>query len=117
MRSLDLWGSAATDEGVQELAGLKHLQTLNIGQTKVTDARLKEALARAKSSRATVRKWSDRSGKFSFEGELVKVAGGKVYLKSGGRVKEIPLDHLSDADRQFIESVQGKTDKTPATKP
>jgi hypothetical protein len=50
------------------------------------------------------RTWSDRSGKFRIKAKLRSVAGGKVSLeRHDGKIIEVPLDKLSEADRQFIE--------------
>ena len=50
-----------------------------------------------------LRMWSDRSGKFKVEAELVGVADGKVQLKrKDGQTVEVPLERLSDEDQKFI---------------
>jgi len=54
------------------------------------------------------RTWTDDSGKFEIEAELVGVEDGIVQLKkSDGKVKAVPLDKLSGNDRRFIEEQRG----------
>ena len=51
------------------------------------------------------REWSDSTGVFKLEAELVGVTGDTVRLKKiDGAVVEIPLDRLSAADRRFLQS-------------
>ncbi len=53
---------------------------------------------------AAGREWSDASGKFRVEAELVAVRSGKVILeKPNGAIITIPLDRLSQADRDFLK--------------
>lgn len=56
---------------------------------------------------AEVRTWSDKTGKFKVQAELIEVLKDKVALKkTDGKRVEIPLDKLSDADRKFVESLE-----------
>ncbi len=56
------------------------------------------------------RTWSDTSGKFSVEAELVEVKGGKVLLKKAdGSELIVPLAKLSEADRDFLKSQTAAT--------
>ena len=49
------------------------------------------------------RTWSDATGKFKIEAEAVGVAGGNVQLKkSDGSIVAVPLDKLSQADRDLL---------------
>ena len=49
---------------------------------------------------ALARKWTDSSGKFSIEAELVEVKDGDVRLKrTDGKVISIAVSKLSKADR------------------
>jgi thiol-disulfide isomerase/thioredoxin len=51
------------------------------------------------------RTWSDASGKFNVEAELVEVKDGKVVLKKAdGSELTVPLSKLSSADRDFLKS-------------
>jgi hypothetical protein len=54
---------------------------------------------------AITRIWTDSTGKFRVEAELIAVAGGKVQLKKSddGAVIAVPLDKLSEEDRRFLE--------------
>lgn len=55
---------------------------------------------------AEARTWSDASGKFSIEAELVEVAGGQVVLrKADGAEIRLPLAKLSAADRKHLKSL------------
>ena len=52
------------------------------------------------------RKWSDATGKFSVEAELVEVKADKVVLrKAGGSEITVPLARLSQVDRRYLESL------------
>ena len=56
---------------------------------------------------AEARTWTDKSGRFQLEAELVKVEDAKAHLKgSDGQVVVVPVEKLSDADRAFIEKAQ-----------
>jgi uncharacterized protein with FMN-binding domain len=58
-----------------------------------------------RASRAEVRTWSDSTGKFQTEAELVDFADGVVRLrKSDGQTISVPLEKLSVADQQFVEA-------------
>lgn len=63
------------------------------------------------------RKWSDASGKFSVEADLVEVKDGKALLrKAGGSEVTIPIAKLSQADRDYLDSLDqpGPTTVEPA---
>ena len=48
------------------------------------------------------REWTDNTGKFHVEGDLKAVEDGSVLLtKSDGSSLKVPLDRLSECDRQF----------------
>ncbi len=52
---------------------------------------------------ASGRTWTDRTGKFSVEGELVEVKAASVVLKTlDGRTIDVPIAKLSDEDRAFV---------------
>lgn len=52
---------------------------------------------------SNLRTWSDASGKFKIEAELVSVEDGKVNLKKkSGEVVSVPLAKLSKADQEFV---------------
>jgi S1-C subfamily serine protease len=60
----------------------------------------------------TGRTWIDSSGAFSVEADLIEIKDGKVILKAtDGRRLSIPVDKLSKADQQHLES---STDKNRA---
>lgn len=57
------------------------------------------------------REWTDSTGVFTVEADLVEVAGGTVRLKkTDGTIIAVPLERLSDADQQYLKS----PDKKPA---
>jgi hypothetical protein len=66
------------------------------------------------------RKWTSKLGKFSVNAEFIKVEAGKVHLKRAdtGRIIEVPLDRLSEEDRQFVSQVESpvesSTERPPA---
>lgn len=52
-----------------------------------------------------LRTWTSADGKFTFEAVFVGHADDRIRLRSpGGREIEVPLDRLSDADRQYSHS-------------
>jgi mono/diheme cytochrome c family protein len=54
---------------------------------------------------APAREWSDATGMFTVEGELVAVRADKIILeKADGVVIGVPLEKLSVADREFVKS-------------
>ena len=53
------------------------------------------------------REWVDATGKFRVEAELVRVEEGKAKLKlDDGRIVEVPVNRLSEADQKFIAASQ-----------
>ncbi len=62
-------------------------------------------LAVAASATAEVRTWTDSTGKHKFDAELLSTKDGKVRLRGAdGKEVSVPLDRLSDADREFVNS-------------
>lgn len=57
---------------------------------------------------AIAREWSDATGKFKTEAELVKVAGDMVFLKkqSDGATIQVPIARLSELDQVYLQSLQ-----------
>lgn len=52
-----------------------------------------------------LRTWTDKSGNFQVEAEMLKLAGDKVLLhKSNGVKLSVPLDRLSEADSEWAIS-------------
>jgi hypothetical protein len=50
------------------------------------------------------RKWTDSSGKFSVEAELVEVKGDKVVLKkTDGKTVTLPVARLSETDQRHLQ--------------
>jgi len=63
-------------------------------------------------SSALARKWTDNTGKYSVEAELVSSQGGQVTLrKPDGSVVVLPITRLSEADRRDLESLKKPTPK------
>ena len=67
-------------------------------------------------SPAWARTWTDDTGQFSVEAELVEVKDGKAWLrKSDGKVIAVPLAKLSQSDRDFLASArEGLARSSPA---
>ena len=60
-------------------------------------------LASASICEAQARKWTDVTGKYSIEAELVELKDGQVRLrKPDGQVITLPLEKLSAADREHV---------------
>jgi len=52
-----------------------------------------------------VRMWTDSTGKFNVRAKLISVLDGKVKLeKEDGRIIELPIQRLSEADQQLVRS-------------
>jgi SLA1 homology domain 1, SHD1 len=65
---------------------------------------------------AEVRTWKDRTGSYSVEAEFVSLADGKVTLKrANGALAVVPLEKLSDVDRQFVEKQSASATPDPAS--
>ena len=57
-----------------------------------------------------LRTWSDTTGKFRIEAELVSVEEGKVNLKKkDGEVVSVPLAKLSKADQEFVAKAESRS--------
>ena len=55
---------------------------------------------------ASAREWTDTTGGFSVEAELVEVKDGKVRLKKpSGQIVAVPIAKLSKGDREYIASL------------
>ena len=62
----------------------------------------------ASTTDSKIRTWTDATGVFSVEAELVEFADGKVHLKrTDGKVIVIDLERLSSADQEFLRSGAG----------
>lgn len=56
-----------------------------------------------------VRTWTDKSGKFSVEGEFVEIAAGKVRLKlKDGKTVSLSLAKLGESDRVYVRDLLKK---------
>ena len=69
---------------------------------------------------ATSRVWTDNTGKFTVSARLVVVLDGAVRLqKETGRFTTVPMDRLSNADRQFVlgqSQLSAQTSASPGQK-
>jgi hypothetical protein len=64
-----------------------------------------------------LRTWTDASGSFTVEAELVEVAEGNVRLRmADGSLVTVPLAKLSEADREHVGSLsEGPAEPAPST--
>jgi hypothetical protein len=54
---------------------------------------------------AETRTWSDKTGAFSREAEFLMLQSGTVHIRTtDGKVKQIALEKLSDADRDYVSN-------------
>jgi hypothetical protein len=61
-----------------------------------------------------VRTWNDATGAFSVEAQFVGVEDGKVKLKKkDGKIVSVPLDRLSQEDRDFVATQTEGSKKKP----
>ena len=52
-------------------------------------------------SNAQARKWTDKSGKYSIDGEFLRLTDGQVAIKrSDGKTVRFALNNLSKADQE-----------------
>jgi hypothetical protein len=66
--------------------------------------RAKQADADGAGNKPTFRTWSDSSGRFKTEAILVAIEDGHAILKKqNGSTVKVPLNRLSDADKDFVE--------------
>ena len=64
---------------------------------------------------AAAREWTDSTGKFKVQGELVAVRAGKVIIeKTDGAIISVPLEKLSAADQEFLKA-QTRPNPAPST--
>ena len=53
-----------------------------------------------------MRAWVDNTGNFKVQGRVIAILDGKVrLLKDTGKTTTVPLDRLSDADREYVEQL------------
>jgi len=65
------------------------------------------------SLRGKARTWTDNTGKFKIEAELLELSNGKVKLRrTDGKTIEVPVSRLCEADRKLLEDREA-TPKTP----
>ena len=58
------------------------------------------------STSVLAKKWTDITGRHSVEAEFVEEKDGKVFVKKGdGKVVGVPLEKLSEEDRQYVKSL------------
>ena len=64
---------------------------------------------------ADVRTWTDRSGQFQIEAEMIGYQRGKVRLRTkDGSVRAVPVDDLSVADQRFVRRLlKRQRDRSP----
>jgi hypothetical protein len=69
----------------------------------------------ASAEEAKTRTWSDATGAFTLEAEIVKFADGKVHLRrTNGKVITVELERLSSADQQYVREL-GSGEAGPKT--
>ncbi len=55
----------------------------------------------------SAREWTDNTGTYKTEANLVEVRGNQVVLKkSNGQVISLPIDRLSKSDQEYLESLE-----------
>jgi len=81
------------------------IPTRIIGLTLSAAVAIGAAFAGSSTIAAETRTWTDSTGAFSIEAELVSSANNQVQLrKADGRVITVPLDRLSANDRAYVRS-------------
>lgn len=78
-------------------------------------------LSLATASTVWSRTWTDTTGRYTIEADLVEVKDGSAMLKkAGGEVVAVPIARLSRADRQYLDSLQqadGAAGQRPSVPP
>ena len=76
---------------------------------RVTVDRLKNPAAQPDNNPAAqTREWTDSTGSFHLQAEYLGFDDGKVRLqKADGTVIAVPLERLSQADREFVRQTKG----------
>jgi hypothetical protein len=66
-----------------------------------------------------IRTWSDATGKFKIEAELVDQHDDQIQLKraSDGQIITVPIDRLSQADQAFLQSMSQETSEEDVGEP
>jgi hypothetical protein len=74
-----------------------------LAKTKLAELGVETPAADPAAGTVGVRTWSDTTGKFRIEGELVKVTDGKVELRrKDGQIVTVPLEKLSKEDQGYL---------------
>ena len=56
-----------------------------------------------------MRIWTDNTGDFKINGRLIAILDGKVrILKETGRTTTVPVNRLSETDREYVDEVIGR---------
>jgi len=72
----------------------------------------------AMSSTVWSRTWTDTSGRYTIEADLVEIKDGKAVLKKAdGEVVAVPIDRLSRDDRQYLASLRQPDSAAAPTPP
>jgi hypothetical protein len=67
-------------------------------------------------SEKPIRKWSDRTGKFSVDARFYHLKGDRVALvKTDGKLIEVPLAKLSEEDAKYVRELTDPIDENPFT--
>src|SRR3954447_6037028 len=67
---------------------------------------------------AAPRPWTDTTGMFRVEAELVAIRNGRVVLeKADGSIITVPLEKLSAADQEYLKSLDRPLPKVDAPTP
>jgi SLA1 Homology Domain 1 (SHD1) protein len=111
-KALALAGQKGTSQRKSGIAALGQViarfpdgPAAKIAQAKLTELGVEPApISKTAGQPSTaLRKWTDITGKFKIEAELVSLTDGNVQLKKkDGSLVSVPLDKLSQADREFI---------------
>ncbi|CAJ0841587.1 11831_t:CDS:10, partial [Entrophospora sp. SA101] len=108
--------SARSKTASEEEDVIKKIQTPT---NRALPERPAQAQSKSKPIPSNTRTWTDRTGTFKVEAELLNVDDGKVYLhKLNGNKIAVPLDKMSKRDLVYIEEVTGEklddnSDDTP----
>jgi hypothetical protein len=78
-----------------------------LAKSKLSELGVEPAAEASDSPAAELRTWSDATGKFKIEAELIKVEAGKVELKrKDGQIVSVPLDKLSKEDQDYLAQLK-----------
>lgn len=105
IRPLTATANRSTDKSVQRACGEAISTIRQQGRARAKELAADQPTAgdaAAPSAPPTLRTWTDRTGQFKRQGELIGVTDTTASIRIEGKVVQIPIAKLSDADQAFL---------------